>query len=46
MEAHWAVVGNNNLMSNKLPAIPNNIINENINKEKFSILFINGQEII
>ena len=30
MEAHSADVGNNNLMSNKLPAIPDNIINENI----------------
>ena len=45
MEAQWAVVENNNLMSNKLLPIPN-IINENINKEKFYILFINGQEII
>ena len=30
MEAHSADVANNNLMSNKLPAISNNIINENI----------------
>ena len=30
MEAHSADVGNNNLMSNKLPAIPDNITNENI----------------
>ena len=30
MEAHSADVGNNNLMSSKLPAITNNIINENI----------------
>ena len=30
MEAHSADVGNNNLMSNKLPAISDNIINENI----------------
>ena len=30
MEAHSADVGNNNLMSNKLPAIPDNIINANI----------------
>ena len=30
MEAHSVDVGNNNLMSNKLPAIPDNIINENI----------------
>ena len=30
MEAHSADVGNNNLMSNKLPAIPDNIINDNI----------------
>ena len=30
MEAHSADVGNNNLMSNKLPAIPDNAINENI----------------
>ena len=30
MEACSADVANNNLMSNKLPAISNNIINENI----------------
>ena len=30
MEAHSADVENNNLMSNKLPAIPDNIINEHI----------------
>ena len=30
MEAHSADVANNNLMSNKLPAISSNIINENI----------------
>ena len=30
METHSADVGNNNLMSNKLPAIPDNTINENI----------------
>ena len=30
MEAHSADVANNNLMSNKLPAISNNITNENI----------------
>ena len=30
MEAHSADAGNNNLMSNKLPASPGNIINENI----------------
>ena len=30
MEAHSADVGNNNLISNKLPVIPDNIINENI----------------
>ena len=30
MQAHSADVGNDNLMSNKLPAIPDNIINENI----------------
>ena len=30
MKVHSADVGNNNLMSNKLPAIPDNIINENI----------------
>ena len=30
METHSADVGNNNLMSNKLPAIPHNIINEHI----------------
>ena len=30
METHSADVGNNNLMSNKLPAIPDNIIIENI----------------
>ena len=30
MEAHSADVTNNNLMSNKLPAISNNITNENI----------------
>ena len=30
MEAHSADVANNNLMSNKLTAISNNIINENI----------------
>ena len=30
MEAHSADVGNNNLMSNKLPAIPDNFISENI----------------
>ena len=38
-------------MSNKLPAIPDNIVNENIRslnmrQEKFLILCINGQEII
>ena len=30
MEAHSADVGNNSLISNKLPVIPDNIINENI----------------
>ena len=30
IEAHSPVVGNDNLMSSKLPAIPDNIINENI----------------
>ena len=30
MEVHSADVGNNNLMFNKLPAIPDNIIDENI----------------
>ena len=30
MEAHSAGIGNNNLMSNKLPVIPDNIINESI----------------
>ena len=30
MEAHSADVGNKNLMCNKLPAISDNIINENI----------------
>ena len=30
LEARSADVANNNLMSNKLPVIPNNIINENI----------------
>ena len=30
MEGHSAGVGNNNLIFKKLPAIPDNIINENI----------------
>ena len=30
MEAHSADIGNNNLMSNKLPVIPDNNINESI----------------
>ena len=30
MEAHSADVGNNNRMYNKSPAIPDNIINENV----------------
>ena len=30
MEGHSVGVGNNNLMFKKLPAIPDNIINENI----------------
>ena len=30
IEAHSADAGNNNLMSNKLPGIPDYIINENI----------------
>ena len=49
MEAHSTCVGNNNLMSNKLSAIPDNIINENIrslNMEQRELLYINVQEII
>ena len=52
MEAHSVDVGNYNLMSNKLPAIPDNIINENIRSidirslKKFAILSINVQKII
>ena len=30
MEVHSAVLGNNNLMFNKLPAIPDDIVNKNI----------------
>ena len=30
MEVYSAVIGNNNLMPNKLPAIPDDIVNKNI----------------
>ena len=51
MKAHSADVGNNDLMSHKLPAIPDNIINENIRslnmkQREVLILYINVQEII
>ena len=45
MEAHSADIGNNNLMSNKLPVIPDNIINESIRslnmkqREVFNIIY-------
>ena len=34
METHLVDVGNNNLMSNTLPAIPDNVINENVKSLK------------
>ena len=34
METHSVDVGNNNLMSNTLPAIPDNVINENVKSLK------------
>ena len=51
MEGHSVGVGNNNLMFKKLPAIPDNIINENIRslnmkQREVLILYINVQEII
>ena len=51
MKAHSADVGNNDLMSHKLPAIPDNIINENMRslnmkQREVLILYVNVQEII